>query len=561
MPGRTPHLTRRGQFFYFRIGVPHDLVDLIGSTELKRSLATVDIDVGRSRCRYLSTQFEQLFRTLRQMPEQSPDIVRGLVRHYFESVLNKTSYIAMSLPKDGEDIVERELNLLKRENTRFQKQIARRQYDGLIRRIAQQVLDEAQVELEDESYDRMCNGILRARVEQNRMLSAALSGDYAQTLPQDPLFNGIGLPFDPAMPWDQEEVSGVLFSEISKKYFELKSSTGAWGQKTLNDNKRVLSWFKDFLGKDLSIDSITKENFRDFRDALLKLPTHFSQHKEFEGKSFSEVTGRKKSKNAITPTTAKKYLAMLQGFLKWCANEGYIEAAPIAGITIHTKSDPAEARHPFSEGELQKIFSSPQFTGHKNDLQRSVPGSKIIKDGKYWIPIIGLYTGMRLGEIVQLLVDDVKIKDGVIYFDVAKGQDEAKKVKSIAGIRKIPVHPTLILLGFDELVLKQKQMTSSGRLFPEVKFGKDGYPSGPFSKFFSRYLVSIGVKTDKNAFHSFRHNFKDALDAADVSESRIKVLMGHSDGSVTALYGTKFKMGLLAEDLAKIDYSVDWSLL
>ena len=56
----------------------------------------------------------------------------------------------------------------------------------------------------------------------------------------------------------------------------------------------------------------------------------------------------------------------------------------------------------------KNALRSPVYTGCKSASRRSAKGQHVIRDGKFWIPLIALYSGMRLGEIVQLLVGDIK---------------------------------------------------------------------------------------------------------------------------------------------------------
>ena len=64
----------------------------------------------------------------------------------------------------------------------------------------------------------------------------------------------------------------------------------------------------------------------------------------------------------------------------------------------------------------------------------------------YWIPIIALYTGMRLEEIGQLLVSDIKCKNSIWYFDVNSSED--KQLKNKSSVRRVPIHYDLIELEF-----------------------------------------------------------------------------------------------------------------
>ena len=216
-----------------------------------------------------------------------------------------------------------------------------------------------------------------------------------------------------------------------------------------------------------------------------------------------------------------------------------------------------EARFPFSEERLQGIFASPVYTGCKSRWRRSKKGDLVIRDGRFWIPLIGLYSGMRLGEIVQLLATDLKYRNGVLYFDVARAEEENKQIKTYASVRQVPVHKVLIEAEFEAHIEAARKQQPKGRLFPDINPSKKGYFSDNFSKWFSGYATAIGIKTDKTCFHSFRHNFKDALALSQVPEAIAKALMGHADQSVHGAYGSEFPIKVLDEYLQRISYQLD----
>ena len=101
-----------------------------------------------------------------------------------------------------------------------------------------------------------------------------------------------------------------------------------------------------------------------------------------------------------------------------------------------------------------------------------------------------------------------------------------------------------------------------GRLFSEIKPGKDGSYSHNFSKYFGRYLKRVGVKTNKTTYHSFRHTFTDALRAGAVDIARMKELLGHAGKDVTGTYGTGVSpLKVLADDMKKVNFDVELSHL
>lgn len=129
-------------------------------------------------------------------------------------------------------------------------------------------------------------------------------------------------------------------------------------------------------------------------------------------------------------------------------------------------------------------------------------------------------------------------------------------MKSHSSVRAIPVHGALIKIGLMHFVAQARNERPTGRLFEDIPPGKNGYYSHNFSKWFSRYLESIGGKGKKTVFHSLRHNFKDALIAAEVPEQTAKILMGHADGSVHGIYGSKMSITALDQSLQRIKFPI-----
>ena len=93
-------------------------------------------------------------------------------------------------------------------------------------------------------------------------------------------------------------------------------------------------------------------------------------------------------------------------------------------------------------------------------------------DMRYWLIMIGRYTGVRMKEMCQLKPDDVTSEVIHIRGDILK-TGNAK--------RSIPTHPKLIELGLLEWVSK----CTGNRLFHEWKPVKGSY-SHAGSRWFSR---------------------------------------------------------------------------
>ncbi|PHQ72429.1 MAG: hypothetical protein COB93_00045 [Sneathiella sp.] len=113
-----------------------------------------------------------------------------------------------------------------------------------------------------DSYDILCEGILRARIEQGRIYRAMLSGNYDQIEPNDPLFK---VPFETAE--GNSPKIGLGLRELVEQFIRLKSAS-MWVAKTTADHKRVLAWFQLMVGSEIPITSITKGHVEKFRDLI-----------------------------------------------------------------------------------------------------------------------------------------------------------------------------------------------------------------------------------------------------------------------------------------------------
>jgi len=82
-----------------------------------------------------------------------------------------------------------------------------------------------------------------------------------------------------------------------------------------------------------------------------------------------------------------------------------------------------DKRAGFSEPDLKRLFRHTIWTGCKSVRFRSTPGTRIIKDGLYRVPLIAAHTGARREEIAGLQPSDIAEEDGMPYFDIAENDN------------------------------------------------------------------------------------------------------------------------------------------
>jgi integrase len=274
-------------------------------------------------------------------------------------------------------------------------------------------------------------------------------------------------------------------------------------EQTKVEYERSIRRFSE-LHANLSAIAITKVHAREFKTALMRLPSRLNKQqlqmtmlevlKDLNGKAIAET---------LATETINKSLSGISAVLSWADKNGYFESNlqwsnPTAGLTI-TNKNKTTARLPLDKDDLGLLFNSKVYS----DCYRPKGGSG---EASYWLPYLALYTGTRLGELGQLLVEDVRRNDSIWYLSINEFSD-GKKVKNKGPIRNIPIHNKLVELGFLTYVQSQKNR----KVFPNLVVDKRSNLTGNWSKWFGRYKKSIGITDSKKVFHSFRHTFKDAL--------------------------------------------------
>lgn len=321
---------------------------------------------------------------------------------------------------------------------------------------------------------------------------------------------------------------------------------------TWDQNRKIVQRFAEFIGETSHVSAITRKAVRNWKQALAKWPVKASDIDDFQGLSFCEIIEANKviNKPTIAPANINKYLAALGSFASWLLTNDYIEINVLEGMYL-PRDKKAKPVLPYTLPQLEAIFKSPLFDKCAADGLEHVKGDVAIRDWRYWIPLIALYSGARLGEIAQLLTNDIRQQDKVWIFHITEEGGDQKSTKTGGSQRVVPVHSELIKLGFlqyrAETVARGEQ-----RLFPELKRDQRGF-FGKASKFFNRYLRAVGVKVDRKVnFHSFRHCIADAFRRAGYLDEQFNVLLGHTKQTTTGIYGI-LPQGVLSQRVEMIE--------
>lgn len=306
---------------------------------------------------------------------------------------------------------------------------------------------------------------------------------------------------------------------------------------------RDISIFIETVGPGFPVANISKKQVREWKALLMEYPVRATEVTEFRGMTMAQIVeaNREKKRPVLSDRTVNRYLSSLSAFCSWAEANGYITANPCAGMAL-----PKERRAktlPFTSDQLNILFRSPLFTGAQSDSEwRNIakPGSILIRDHRFWVPLIMLFSGARPGEIGQLAVSDVRKEHGIWIMHITtegEAHGEGKSVKTAGSMRVIPIHPELVRLGFLQYQAKRASNVDK-QLFPGAKRNERGQMMADYSREFGKYLTRVGLKQGRGlSLYSFRHGAADALRRAGYLDNQFGFILGHTEGSMTGRYG------------------------
>ena len=188
---------------------------------------------------------------------------------------------------------------------------------------------------------------------------------------------------------------------VVEQFLEEKRRIGRLKPKRLMDFEAALKLLCRRMGAEKLLTAITKAEIGELRILLTKLPSNFT--KLFPATDLEQVVAiaAEKSLRLLDPTTVnQKYLAILEAFFEWCVTCGIATDNPATGVRIKGASSSNEIeRGTFTIDELKAIYNAPLFTGCLSDGRIYEPGEHRVTEHRYWLPLLGLFTGARLGEL------------------------------------------------------------------------------------------------------------------------------------------------------------------
>jgi integrase len=300
--------------------------------------------------------------------------------------------------------------------------------------------------------------------------------------------------------------SGKRYSDAVRAFDERFSrSLEVKRQKTFSEYKGYQEKFLAVIG-DLDLSDLT------LRHALA-----FVDHLERQGKAHQSIT---------------KYMSGVRAPIDLAVDvEFWIKDNPFKGLKLAQRGKPAVKRSKFSVEGLKFLFSM------------SIPHQE-----KLTLRILAV-TGFRLEEAASLRWEDIKLGQGVSYFDLT---DPTKMLKTDNSHRRLPIHKDLL-----PYIEEHRELTGGeGNLFI-YSHNKDGKVSSHASKKLTIYTRQCRDATKTTlSVHSIRHTVDTLMLRTGMQDSTRKYLMGHEmDPNDKTYLDVEDALQLLKEAVDKIDVS------
>jgi len=545
--------------YHYRRRIPLDLVAHYGRNEVAHSLGTSDYREACEKARLESVKLDQEFVEVRRKLASKPqartsltpvEVERlcALVHHSMVQADEEMRVSGMAV----DDFWFKRMAAHHDEVERVYRPALARGDVSVVAPALEDWLQGHGIELDpaSEEYRTLAYAFLKAVIRAAEVQAKRHRGEVVDTPPKPaPLASSAPI----------QSGTGITLGKAVGLYIKGKKEAGEWQNGTEYKEGAKVRLFAEILGLDRDLASLTVEDMREVKAALLRFPANRSKLARYRDMTVAQVLKAEVPEDQrLQPTTLKNYFNKIGAFLKWAKKNRYHSDPSIATdvLTIKATKQDHEHRSPLTAEDLRLYFAPETFL-------KATENSPAL----FWVSVLGLFTGARIEELCQLYLADIVQEDGVWCFAFRSDRPD-KHMKNAASRRFTPIAPFLIRdLNFLGYVNKLKT-EGRERLFPELSpHGSDSKYSHYLSRRLSEYRAKIGLRADaaggKKDFHSFRGTVAQWCEEHGVPEKLAARIIGHKYGKMTyGRYTTDTRPSvMLREVVSRLDFGVDLSHL
>ncbi|MCG4254111.1 tyrosine-type recombinase/integrase [Acetobacter senegalensis] len=492
-----------GSHYHFRRAVPVAVQARLGRTEISLSLQTQSKLVARERAAALYARTGALFEKAKTM----------------ETDLSREDLIAL-LTEQGKIIAEQEeLLTLADDAFRAEKRALQAdhamtlmnqvQKEGAFISFATDSLKALEARLQsmmqkvftDSAVSKKEKDMLREQIKSLSTLIVDLGKHRPAGLTEAPA----GSPVENERPQARKPTSPPLSVMAEKFVFADKDKS----EDTKKATRKTVTLFIEAFG-DMPVKQITGTVAGEFFDLLSDLPATHGKGRTGLPIREAVAQARERGQETVSGKTVKNHFSRLSALWMHLVQREMADRNPWAGWDFNiTKKI---VRRGWTDDELTRLAHTPWN------------GTSVSRATWAGIISVGMFTGMRLGEICNLRKQDIEIIEGVPCFHVRPHAEDNWSPKTSAGTRIIPIHSHLLTMEGLNLLRE----TGEHYLFPDLTVSSTGERGDNFARAFSKHKKRIGIPEDVT-FHSFRHTVSTRLrnQEAHIRELWIDTVLGH----------------------------------
>ena len=284
----------------------------------------------------------------------------------------------------------------------------------------------------------------------------------------------------------------MTLEEAIIKFIEMKKLKEKVKFSTIKGYNASFKYLFRFIDKETKINKITSKFFKEIQYHFLRLPNTYWSKKEYYEEKLSVILLNDYSPKTLNTKTINIHMYNYKSLFDFLHYEEYLNYNPYNTKPLQEEDS---KKVEYSGEDLKKIFIEVESEDIKNICKFS------------------LYSGLRIGEILQLKKED--INSNLIY--LKEYEEENLTLKNSNSIREVPVHKNLL-----KIIHKQKEENKTDFLFYDGNKGKH-------TKEINKQLNLI-IEDKKKTFHSFRKNFVQKLYGykPTIDRNIIKIIIGHS---------------------------------
>lgn len=556
---------RDGHYHYVR-RVPADLVVHFPSPVISRSLHTNDKKYATILASAWGYKTHQLFLQLRS-GMLDPHLMDHLIARYLKSGLQALESMAYGRRYERGEMLT---TVGQREEFKpyvfGRDEIAKEQADEIQQALAEKNIETAQYFLEKSllpvlkkeynirrlgSHEHLELSMRLLQAERQLILaeSGVLDGRHeVLDLIRDKVKHGLERPY---LPLDK------VLERFKEKYTAGKT-LGRRAEQQLDTDLEVI---QEIFGN-VSLDFVnSREGVIKCKNILKKYPVNrvqrFGKRPNQQAKpgekvrALDDIIRKEKGYEVIKPQTANAYIKRLKTIIDYAKKEEEFEKINRwEDELFHVGPEDEKPREAYEQDDIDRLITAicTQKLWIKGDPRPE----------RFWLVLIALLQGFRLGNITRLEKKDIFKHKGVWVFRLVRGKSR-NTVDMV-----YPINDCLILLGFLGWVdsLKRDKLFQDSSVKASVWYNRmDRNKDGSVRA--AGFEYTHVTQDASKCLHSLRHNYGGEVYAVTTDIKATADAMGHAPvaGAITNRYIGELKMKTRLELANKLKFNIDLDAL